>query len=95
MPNSANTDIEIKLLIEAIYLKYSYDFRNYSGASQKRRILHAVKQLKYKSISELQMHVLHEPDAFMELLQYITIPTTEMFRDPTYFWHCEKKLFLF
>ena len=85
MPNSANTDIEIKLLIEAIYLKYSYDFRNYSGASQKRRILHAIKQLKYTSISELQARVLHEPDAFMELLQYITIPTTEMFRDPTYF----------
>jgi len=85
MPNSANTDIEIKLLIEAIYLKYSYDFRNYSGASVKRRILHAVKQLKYNSISELQMRVLHEPDAFMELLQYITIPTTEMFRDPAYF----------
>ena len=83
--SNTNTDIEIKLLIEAIFLKYSYDFRDYSGASVKRRILHAVKQLKCESISELQARVLHEPDAFMELLQYITIPTTEMFRDPDYF----------
>lgn len=85
MSNITNTDIEIKLLIEAIFLKYSYDFRDYSGASVKRRILHAVKQLKCESISDLQARVLHEPDAFMELLQYITIPTTEMFRDPEYF----------
>ena len=28
-----STDIELRLLIEAIYLKYSYDFRDYSGAS--------------------------------------------------------------
>lgn len=35
MTSERNTDIEIRLLIEAIYLKYSYDFRNYSGASIK------------------------------------------------------------
>ena len=85
MPSPTNTDIEITLLIEAIFLKYSYDFRNYSGASVKRRILHAIKQLKCESISELQARVLHEPNVFMELLQYLTIPTTEMFRDPDYF----------
>jgi chemotaxis protein methyltransferase CheR len=27
-----NSEIELRLLIEAIYLKYSYDFRDYSGA---------------------------------------------------------------
>ena len=27
-----SSDIELRLLIEAIYLKYSYDFRDYSGA---------------------------------------------------------------
>ena len=40
-----NTDIELRLLIEAIYLKYSYDFRDYSGASIKRRVNHALRQL--------------------------------------------------
>lgn len=83
--SNSNIEIELKLLIEAIYLKYSYDFRDYAGASQKRRVLHAMTQLRCNSISELQAKVLHDPDTFMELLQFLTIPTTEMFRDPAYF----------
>ena len=85
MNNPTSSEIELKLLIEAIYLKYSYDFRDYAGASQKRRVLHALRQMHCESISELQAKVLHNPDTFMELLQYLTIPTTEMFRDPDYF----------
>jgi chemotaxis protein methyltransferase CheR len=77
--------IELRLLMEAIYLRYSYDFRDYAGASQKRRVLHALHQLDCPSISELQARVLRDPDTFMQLLQYLTIPTSEMFRDPGYF----------
>lgn len=77
--------IELKLLMEAIFLKYSYDFRDYAGASQKRRVLHALHVLGCDSISELQKRVLHDADTFMQLLQYLTIPTSEMFRDPSYF----------
>ena len=80
-----NTDIEIRLLIEAIYLKYSYDFRDYSGASIKRRVLHAVRQFECATVSALQERVLHDPSVFMQLLQYLTIPVSEMFRDPSYF----------
>lgn len=85
MSNPGSSEIELKLLIEAIYLKYSYDFRDYAGASQKRRVVHAMRQLHCDSISQLQEKILHNPDTFMELLQYLTIPTTEMFRDPDYF----------
>jgi chemotaxis protein methyltransferase CheR len=85
MTNQDSTTIELKLLMEAIYLKYSYDFRDYSGSSQKRRVLHALHQLDCESISELQARVLRDPDTFMQLLQFLTIPTSEMFRDPGYF----------
>ncbi len=80
-----NTDIEIRLLIEAIYLKYSYDFRDYSGASVKRRVLHALRQFDCATVSALQARVLHDPAAFMQLLQFLTIPVSEMFRDPSHF----------
>ena len=80
-----NTDIELRLLIEAIYLKYSYDFRDYSGASIKRRVNHALRQFDCNTISALQERVLHDPTAFMQLLQYLTIPVSEMFRDPEHF----------
>ena len=50
----SDTEIELRLLMEAIYLKYSYDFRDYTLASQKRRVLHALTQLGLPSISALQ-----------------------------------------
>lgn len=77
--------IELKLLIEAIYLRYSYDFRDYSSASLKRRVLLALKQMQCENISQLQRRILYDPQAFMELLQYLTIPVSEMFRDPGYY----------
>jgi chemotaxis protein methyltransferase CheR len=86
MPHSsANIDIELRLLMEAIYLKYSYDFRDYAVTSQKRRVLHALRQLNFPTISALQEKVLHDPTMFSQLLQYLTIPVSQMFRDPTYF----------
>ena len=77
--------IELRLLIEAIYLRYSYDFRDYAGASLKRRVQQAQTQLGCATISALQERILHEPEAFMQLLQFLTIPVSEMFRDPGYF----------
>ncbi|BCD85271.1 chemotaxis protein CheR [Pseudomonas solani] len=78
-------EIELRLLIEAIYLKYSYDFRDYSGSSLKRRVLYALNQFECATISALQERIIHDPQAFHELLQYLTIPVSEMFRDPSYF----------
>ncbi len=77
-------DIELKMLVEAVYLKYNYDFRDYTGASQKRRILVAMREMDCETVSSLQAKVMHEPDGFAQLLQYLTIPVTEMFRDPEY-----------
>ena len=79
-----NIDIELRMLVEAVYLKYNYDFRDYTGASQKRRVLVALRELECATVSELQAKVLHQPEAFARLLQYLTIPVTEMFRDPEY-----------
>ena len=83
-PPSAG-EIELRLLMEAIYLRYSYDFRDYTGASQKRRVTYALGQLGLASIAELQDRVLRDPAVFAQLLQFLTIPVSEMFRDPAYF----------
>lgn len=86
MEELTDNDFEIRLLLEAIYEKYSYDFRNYSMTSVRRRIAMVLKQYQFRSISSLQERVLHDSGFFMELLQYMTIPTSEMFRDPTFFY---------
>ena len=78
-------DIELRMLVDAVYLKYNYDFRDSTGASQKRRVLVAMREMGCDTVSALQAKVLHEPNGFAQLLQYLTIPVTEMFRDPEYF----------
>lgn len=88
----SDTDIELRLLMEAIYLKYSYDFRNYTGASQKRRVTYALAQLELPSISALQDKVLRDPALFTQLLQFLTIPVSEMFRDPGYFLELRRQV---
>ena len=78
-------DIEIRLLVEAIFLRYGQDFRDYAPASLKRRVLQGQQRMGAASVSALQERVLHDPDAFAQLLQYLTVPVSEMFRDPAYF----------
>lgn len=78
-------DIEINVFLEAIYLRYNYDFRQYGKTSVKRRLSNALIRFRLDSISQLQEKVLREPDFFTSVLQYMTISTTEMFRDPAYY----------
>ncbi len=85
MRSSQAIDIELRLLVEAIYLRYSQDFRDYSRASLKRRVLHAQEQMGLPSVSAIQERILHDADAFAQLMQYITVPVSDMFRDPAYF----------
>ena len=78
-------DIELRLLIDAIYLKYHYDFREYAAASLKRRLKSAMPKFDCDTLSQLQGRVLHEPATFRALLDFLTVPVSEMFRDPGYF----------
>jgi chemotaxis protein methyltransferase CheR len=78
-------DIELQLLIDAIYLKYHYDFRSYAPASLKRRLRTAMVRMGCQTLSQLQDKVLHQPTVLPELLDYLTVQVSEMFRDPGYF----------
>ncbi|MET0552619.1 MAG: CheR family methyltransferase [Vicinamibacteria bacterium] len=78
-------DIETQLLLDALYLKYHYDFRGYAMASLKRRLTRALEHFGCDTVSQLQDRVMHEPAAFPVLLDYLTLPVSEMFRDPSYF----------
>ena len=83
--NIDNQNIEIQLLLEAVYLKYGYDFRNYAKASIKRRILHRMAMSGIESISEMQYKVLYDVSFFESLLLDFSINVTEMFRDPLFY----------
>ena len=78
-------ELEIRLLLDAIYSRYHYDFRSYSPASLKRRLQAAKVQMNTETLSALQERVLHEPKAFTRLLQFLTVGVSDMFRDPSFF----------
>lgn len=78
-------DLEVKLLIEAVYLRYHYDFRDYAVTSLRRRMRQAMLRFGCERPSDLQHRLLHEPDVFAQALQYFTVQVSEMFRDPGYF----------
>jgi chemotaxis protein methyltransferase CheR len=84
-PFDANFDIEMKLLLDAIYMKYQHDFRNYAQSSMRRRLALALQQLGCATLSQLQDRVLREPALFPRLLQFLTVQVSDMFRDPQYF----------
>lgn len=78
-------DLEIELLLEAVYRHYGYDFRNYALSSLKRRLRSALKAEELANLSELQARVLHEPACLQRLLLRLTVNVTAMFRDPSFF----------
>ena len=83
--DTKHLDIELQLLVDAIYLKFHYDFRAYAGASLKRRMNAALIRFQCATFSQLQDLVLHDPTVFPLLLSYLTVQVSEMFRDPAYF----------
>lgn len=86
--DESNTDlfnIELQLLLEAIFLRYGYDFRNYSKAHIKRRVLNRLGTSRLNTITQLLDKVLRDPVFFREFLDDLSINVTEMFRDPEFY----------
>ena len=87
-----NENIEIRLLLEAIYLKYGYDFRNYSKAHIKRRVRHRLSMSGLSSISKMQEKIIYDEGFFKQLLMDFSINVTEMFRDPMFYRSIRKNI---
>jgi len=78
-------DLEVRLLLEAVFQRYHHDFRDYAMASVRRRVRQAMQRLDCARVADLQHLVLHEPEAFAQTLPFFTVQVSEMFRDPAYF----------
>jgi len=79
------SETEISDLLEAIYVGYHHDFRGYAMASMRRRLSFAAMRLGCDSIVELHERLRSEPAVFSELLQYLTVQVSDLFRDPSFF----------
>ena len=87
-----NQNIELQLLLQAVYLKYGYDFRSYAKASIKRRLFHRLNTDGFANISEMQHRLLYDISFFDTLLLDLSINVTEMFRDPMFYRSLREKV---
>ena len=84
-PEVTPRDAELTALLDAIYQTYHYDFRSYSEASLLRRLRSALVFFKVPTLTRLQDRMVREPAMFNELLRFLTVQVSDMFRDPQYF----------
>lgn len=92
METSSYEDIEIHLLLEAVYQRYGYDFRHYAPASMKRRVRQLLLKSGCTSILEMIQYVLYNELFFPLLIQAFSITVTEMFRDPAVYLAIRKEV---
>jgi chemotaxis protein methyltransferase CheR len=84
--------LEIELLLEGIYRRYGFDFREYAPASLRRRVRRRMDGEKVETISALQDLLLHDPAVMERLLLDLSVNVTAMFRDPTFFLAFREKV---
>lgn len=85
-------DIEIDLFLHAVRERFGYDFSNYAKASLKRRVVTLAHRRGASSISELLDWVLRGDRAMERILATLSVPVTEMFRDPETFLFLRKNV---
>ncbi len=95
MSEIAIENLEVSLLIDALYEQYGYDFRHYSRASFKRRVQYHLSKQKLPHISALIPLVLYNETAFHALLFDLSVTVTEMFRDPWFYLALRQKVIPF
>ncbi|MCU1245098.1 MAG: putative methyltransferase [Acidobacteria bacterium] len=84
--------VEVSLLTEGIYRHYGFDFRDYSLPSLRRRIWKRIYAEGLSTISGLMEKVLHDASCMERLLLDLSINTTAMFRDPSFYLAFRRKV---
>ena len=77
--------VERHLFLEGVFLKYGYDFRQYSEASLNRRLQDVLSRQPGRNLLDILKECLESSGAFEKVLPLLTIGTTEFFRDPKFY----------
>src|SRR5687768_15309742 len=85
-------ELEVDLLLEAIFRRYGYDFRNYARPSLQRRIKKILDMEGVSRVSTLLDRILHDPAAMGRFVETLAVHTTSMFRDPEVYSLLRKKV---
>lgn len=93
MDHAEIEEIEVQLVLEALKLRYGYDFSNYARSSLTRRILHCLATCSLNHVSEIIPKLLHEGVFLNRLITTLSVTVTTMFRDPPVYKTLRDKVF--
>lgn len=78
----ATEELEIELLLEALYQRFGIDFRGYARPALKRRIAELMRAQGLATVSALQERLLHQPGALGTLLRALSVAPAALFDAP-------------
>ena len=81
-PSLAVEELEIELLLEAVFQRHGYDFRDYDRQLVRRTLLGVMAERDLKTVSALQERVLHEPGAASRVLRALAVSPVALFGEP-------------
>lgn len=78
----ATEELEVDLLLEALWQRYGFDFRSYDRPRLKRKLHLAMQRHQLATLSALQERVLHEAGIGAALLRALSVQPSSLFDDP-------------
>ena len=74
--NNQTLEMEVNLLLEAIFKKYGYDFRHYSRASLIRRIMNLQDKSNVNHTADMIPRILRDKEFLDDFLHNMSITVT-------------------
>lgn len=78
----ATGELEIDLLLEALYQRFGVDFRAYERAALRRKLHELMRSRTLATVSQVQDRALHDPDTRAVLLRTLSVQPALLFDDP-------------
>ncbi len=78
----ATEELEIELLLEAVYQRFGFDFRGYARPRVRERLLALIGVRGLATISSLQERVLHEAGVAQDVVRALAVPAATLFDLP-------------
>jgi len=86
-------DIELDLFVEALRRRHGHDLSQYARPSLKRRVQGLVRQHGLEHSGELTSRMLRHAAFLPQVIEGLSVPVSEMFRDPFVFAALRTKVF--
>jgi chemotaxis protein methyltransferase CheR len=86
-------EVEIDLLLEAVYRIRGFDFRDYARASLRRRIQNRLRAERVDTMTRLLDRIVHDASCMDRLVVGLSVNVSTMFRDPGFFSALREQVF--